>query len=62
MATPSTRRSTAKRKLNQGLLDGDEIEEHRQQGNEEPNLEFTREVENALKICTFWLNLLIMSI
>ncbi|XP_057772090.1 uncharacterized protein LOC130991736 isoform X2 [Salvia miltiorrhiza] len=46
----STRRSTAKRKLNQGLLDGDEIEEHGQQGNELPNLTFTQEVENALKI------------
>ncbi|XP_042064201.1 uncharacterized protein LOC121807934 isoform X1 [Salvia splendens] len=48
--TSSTRRSTGKRKINQRLLDRDEIEEHGQQGNEQPNMEYTQEVERALKI------------
>ena len=55
----STRRSNAKRKLNQGFSDRDEIEEHGQQGNEQPNLEFTQEVENALKFCKFRFDLLV---
>ncbi|XP_042037024.1 uncharacterized protein LOC121783049 isoform X1 [Salvia splendens] len=48
--TSSTRRSTAKRKINQRLLDRDEIEKHGQQGNEQLNMEYTQEVERALKI------------
>ncbi|KAL1548479.1 hypothetical protein AAHA92_16706 [Salvia divinorum] len=46
----TTRRSNVKRILNQGFFVRDEIEEHGQQGNEQPSLEFTQEVENALKI------------
>lgn len=54
---PSARRPTAKRKLNHVLIDEDEIEEHELQQNEQqPPVEYTKEIENALKICKFWLN------
>lgn len=50
----STQRSTAKRKVNNVLLDEDEVEEHGQQGNEHPSeLEVSQAIENALKICKF---------
>lgn len=48
---PSTQRSTAKRKLDDMLLDEDEIDGRGHQGNGQSNLGITQEIENALKIC-----------
>lgn len=54
---PSARRSTGKRKLNHVLIDEDEKEEHElQQNGQQLPMGFTKEIENALKICKFWLN------
>lgn len=50
--TRNMRRSTAR--VNQGLLDEDEIEEHGQQENEQlSDVEVSQAIENALKICKF---------
>lgn len=63
MLAPRTQRSTVKRNLNHGLLDEGEMGEHEQQENEQhSNLEVTEALQNALKICKCWLNLLLIRI